>query len=155
VKFVRSLLTVFLVCPIGTASAIDTTSALESPEQQALYEKLTAEVRCLVCQNQTIADSSAPLALDLRREIRERVGQGQSESEIKVFLTERYGDFVLYRPRYGGVSSVLWIAPGVLLLIGIVVLWNVVRRRSEFPITTEEQDAIDPVTDADADLRQD
>jgi cytochrome c-type biogenesis protein CcmH len=139
--------------PIWTARAIDTTEALDNPEQQALYERLTAEVRCLVCQNQTIADSSAPLAQDLRREIRQRIEQGQTESQIKIFLTERYGDFVLYRPRLGGVSSVLWIAPGLLSLIGVIVLWRIVRRRAEYPITTEAQDAIEG--DPDSDLNQD
>jgi cytochrome c-type biogenesis protein CcmH len=139
--------------PVWTARAIDTTVALDNPEQQALYERLTAEVRCLVCQNQTIADSSAPLAQDLRREIRQRIEQGQTEGQIKIFLTERYGDFVLYRPRYGGVSSVLWIAPGLLSLIGVIVLWRIVRRRAEYPITTEAQDAIKG--DPDSELNQD
>jgi cytochrome c-type biogenesis protein CcmH len=149
VKAIRFLLVVSLLNPVWTARAIDTTVALESPEQQALYERLTAEVRCLVCQNQTIADSSAPLAQDLRREIRQRIEQGQTETQIKIFLTERYGDFVLYRPRYGGVSSVLWIAPGLLSLIGIIVLWRIVRRRADYPITTEAQDAIQRGPDSD------
>jgi cytochrome c-type biogenesis protein CcmH len=129
--------------------AIDQTASLDSPEQQALYERLTAEVRCLVCQNQSIADSTAPLAQDLRREIRRKIEQGQTESEIKTFLTERYGDFVLYRPRFGGVSSVLWIAPGLFLLVGAIVLWRIVRRRAEFPITTEAQDSIDEYSNSD------
>ena len=141
-KSITLLLFLILLSQAWTVGAIDTTAALENPEQQALYERLTAEVRCLVCQNQTIADSTAPLAQDLRREIRQRIEQGQTEGQIKIFLTDRYGDFVLYRPRFGGVSSVLWIAPGLLLLIGAVVLWRIVRRRAEFPITTEAQDAI-------------
>jgi cytochrome c-type biogenesis protein CcmH len=153
VNAVRLLLILSLLSPVWTARAIDTTVALDNPEQQALYERLTAEVRCLVCQNQTIADSSAPLAQDLRREIRQRIEQGQTESQIKIFLTERYGDFVLYRPRYGGVSSVLWIAPGLLSLIGVIVLWRIVRRRAEYPITTEAQDAIKG--DPDSELNQD
>ena len=152
-KAVRLVLVLSLLSPVWTARAIDPTVALDNPEQQALYERLTAEVRCLVCQNQTIADSSAPLAQDLRREIRQRIEQGQTESQIKIFLTERYGDFVLYRPRYGGVSSVLWIAPGLLSLIGAIVLWRIVRRRAEYPITTEAQDAIKG--DPDSELNQD
>ena len=115
---------------------------LADPAQQALYERLTNEVRCLVCQNQTIGDSSAPLAADLRREIRQKVLDGQSESEIKVFLTDRYGDFVLYRPRFGGPSLLLWLAPAVLLLFGIVVLWKIIRRRSTLPVSSEAEDAI-------------
>lgn len=122
-------------------SGMDVDAKLEDPEQQALYERLTFEVRCLVCQNQTIADSSAPLAADLRREIREKVSQGQTEAEIKTFLTERYGDFVLYRPRFGGPSMLLWLAPGLLLIFGLTVLWRSIRRRSGLPITTDDDDA--------------
>jgi len=127
--------------------ALDAEAPLEDPVQQVLYEKLVEEVRCLVCQNQTIADSSAPLAADLRREIRERVAQGQSETQIKDFLTDRYGDFVLYRPPYGGPSAILWVAPGLLLVLGMIVLWKIVRRRSVLPVTTEAQDAIPPSAD--------
>jgi cytochrome c-type biogenesis protein CcmH len=153
VKSIQCLLVLILLGSSGTVGAIDPTASLDSPEQQALYERLTAEVRCLVCQNQSIADSTAPLAQDLRQEIRRKIEQGQTESEIKAFLTERYGDFVLYRPRYGGVSSVLWIAPGLFLLVGAIVLWRIVRRRAEFPITTEAQDAIDEHSNSD--LNQD
>ena len=121
---------------------LDVEEPLADPDQQALYEKLTIEVRCLVCQNQTIADSDAPLAADLRREIREKVSAGQSEAEIKKFLTDRYGDFVLYRPRFGGPSLLLWLAPGLLLLIGMTVLWNIIRRRADLPVTSEDDDMI-------------
>ena len=123
--------------------ALDADLALEDPDQRALYEKLTEEVRCLVCQNQTIGDSAAPLAKDLRREIRAQIKAGRTESQIKDFLTERYGDFVLYRPRYGGPALLLWLAPGLLLLVGMVVLWKIVRRRATLPVTTEAQDALD------------
>jgi cytochrome c-type biogenesis protein CcmH len=114
---------------------------LADPAKQALYEQLVNEVRCLVCQNQTVADSNAPLAADLRREIHRMVESGQSEAEIKTFLTDRYGDFVLYRPRFAGASSLLWIAPGVLAVIGCLVLWRILRRRTKLPVTTETQDA--------------
>jgi cytochrome c-type biogenesis protein CcmH len=143
VKSIRFFVFLILLIASGASRAIDTTDSLENPEQQALYEQLTAEVRCLVCQNQTIADSSAPLAQDLRREIRRKIEEGQTESEIKDFLTARYGDFVLYRPRFGGVSSLLWVAPGLFLVVGLIVLWRVVRQRADFPITTEAEDSID------------
>jgi len=138
------LLVLGLLSLASSVYAFDAEAPLEDPAQRALYEQLTEEVRCLVCQNQTIADSSAPLAEDLRREIRKRVMQGQNEAQIKDFLTARYGDFVLYRPRYGGPSAVLWIAPGLMVLIGMIVLWKIVRRRSVLPVTTEAQDAIVP-----------
>lgn len=131
-----------LLFPILPVPGMDVDEPLADPDQQALYERLTTEVRCLVCQNQTIADSNAPLAADLRREIREKVANGQSEAEIKIFLTDRYGDFVLYRPRFGGPSLLLWLAPGLLLLIGMVVLWKIIRRRSTLPVTSEVEDAI-------------
>ena len=131
-----------LLLQISPVLGLDVEAPLADPDQQTLYEKLTLEVRCLVCQNQTIADSDAPLAADLRREIREKVSAGQSEAEIKKFLTDRYGDFVLYRPRFGGPSLLLWLAPGLLLLIGMVVLWNIIRRRADLPVTSEDDDMI-------------
>ena len=131
-----------LLLQISPVLGLDVEEPLADPDQQALYEKLTIEVRCLVCQNQTIADSDAPLAADMRREIREKVSAGQSEAEIKKFLTDRYGDFVLYRPRFGGPSLLLWLAPGLLLLIGMVVLWNIIRRRADLPVTSEDDDMI-------------
>jgi cytochrome c-type biogenesis protein CcmH len=126
----------------ATANAFDADAPLDNPEQAALYERLTDEVRCLVCQNQTIGDSSAPLAADLRREIREQVAAGRSETEIKNFLSDRYGDFVLYRPRYSGRTAILWIAPGLLLVGGCYVLWRIIRRRTSLPVPSEEDDAL-------------
>ncbi len=118
--------------------AIDRDAPLADPQQRALYESLTNEVRCLVCQNQTVADSTAPLAADLRREIRAMVEAGQSEVEIKTFLTERYGDFVLYRPRYTGRTALLWATPILLLMTGGVVLWRILRRRASLPVPADE-----------------
>lgn len=117
-----------------SAWAIDPSAKLPDPEQQAMYETITQEVRCLVCQNQPIADSTAPLAADLRREIKRMVVEGQSEAEIKDFLVERYGDFVLYKPRFRSWNLLLWMAPVFLLLIGVYALWNIVRRRAQLPI---------------------
>ena len=136
----RSFLLLILALPITVAVAITAEQKFVDPEQQALYDRLGEEVRCLVCQNQTIGDSSAPLASDLRREIRDMIDDGRSEQEIKIFLTERYGDFVLYRPRYGGATSLLWIAPGALLLIGAAVLWRIIKRRASLPVPPEELD---------------
>lgn len=128
------------------ALAIDADDPIGDPQQRALYEQLNEEVRCLVCQNQTIGDSTAPLAADLRREIRALVVAGQTEEQIKTFLTDRYGDFVLYKPRYGGWTSVLWLAPAGLLLLGAIALWRVVLRRSTLPVTTDEQDQVETDT---------
>lgn len=120
------------------AAAIDPEGALADPEQQETYERITREVRCLVCQNQTIADSTAPLALDLRREIRTMIEAGRSEAEVKEFLLARYGDFVLYRPRFTLDTALLWLAPGLLLVLGGFALWRVVRHRARLPIPPED-----------------
>ncbi len=116
------------------ALAIDTDRAFEDPELQARYEKIISEVRCLKCQNQTIKDSSAFLASDLRREIRLMIEEGLSNDEIYDFLVDRYGEFALYRPRTSGKTLILWIAPGLLLLGGIAVIGGVLRKRMSMPI---------------------
>lgn len=117
-----------------TASAIDTGAAFEDPEMQARYENLISEVRCLVCQNQTIKDSNVFLAADLRREIRRMMTEGMSDAEIADFLVARYGDFVLYNPRKSGRTLILWITPAMLLGIGAFVIVRVVRDRMKMPI---------------------
>ena len=131
---------VVLVFAALSASAIGTEESLADPAQQAIYDHLTNEVRCLVCQNQTIADSTAPLAVDLRREIRQMLEAGKSEEEIKTFLLDRYGDFVLYRPRWKASTALLWLAPVVLLLIGGFGLWRIIRRRAALPVPSEDGD---------------
>ncbi|MDX1500282.1 MAG: cytochrome c-type biogenesis protein [Woeseiaceae bacterium] len=121
----------------GTAVAIDTGPAFEDPALQARYEKLIDEVRCLKCQNQTIRDSNAFLAADLRREIRRMLEEGKSDDEIKDFLVARYGEFALYRPRARGKTLVLWLAPAAFLLGGGLILWRILARRMAMPIDDE------------------
>jgi cytochrome c-type biogenesis protein CcmH len=128
----------FLCLFMTTAAwAIDPSTELNNPQQQALYELITKEVRCLVCQNQTIADSTAPLAADLRREIRKKIEAGQSEAQIKDFLVERYGDFILYKPRFKSWNIVLWLGPAVFLVIGFIALMRIVKQRSGLPINED------------------
>jgi len=100
-----------------------------SPEEVQRLKKLSEELRCLVCQNQTLADSQAGLALDLRRQVEDLMAQGKSDDEIKDYLVQRYGDFVLYRPQVKGATYVLWFGPFALLLVGGIA-WVVVQRRS-------------------------
>jgi cytochrome c-type biogenesis protein CcmH len=102
----------------------------ENQQQQARFDKLTKELRCLVCQNQNLADSDAPLAHDLRREVHAMLQTGQSDAEIKQFMVERYGDFVLYRPPVQQNTYLLWVAPAVLLLIGAWVLRSNIKKRA-------------------------
>jgi cytochrome c-type biogenesis protein CcmH len=128
------LLTVFA----SVSMAIDTGVAFDDPELQARYEKLISEVRCLKCQNQTIKDSNAFLAGDLRREIRRLLSEGKTNDEIFDFLVERYGDFALYRPRMSGITLWLWIAPGAFVLIGGFVAVRVIRKRMSMPIDFDD-----------------
>jgi len=118
----------------ASAAAIDTDQAFDDPELQARYERIIEEVRCLKCQNQSIRDSNAFLAADLRREIRRMLEEGMTDAEIYDFLVERYGEFALYRPRASGKTLILWLAPGILLIGGVVTLAVVLRRRMALPI---------------------
>ena len=114
----------------SAAFAVDAEDTLADPQLHARYEAINRELRCLVCQNQTIADSDADLAKDLRREVREMLESGQSDEQIRTFMTDRYGDFVLYRPRATGRTWILWAAPGILLLAGLLLAIRIVRRRA-------------------------
>ena len=97
------------------------------PQQEARYQGLIAELRCLVCQNQTIAESSAPLAVDLRNQVKTQILAGRSQAEIVGYLTDRYGDFVLYRPPFKASTALLWLGPFLLLLGGLVWALRYVR----------------------------
>lgn len=132
------VLALFLIAP--AASAIDTGKGFDDPELQARYEKLIAEVRCVTCQNQSIKDSNAFIASDLRREIRRLIAEGKTDAEVADFLVTRYGDFVLYRPRFSGKTLVLWLAPFLLFLVAGFALVRVVRHRINLPI---DDDLID------------
>ncbi len=112
----------------GSAQSIDP-ERLEDAALQQRYEQLTHQLRCLVCQNETIADSNATLAADLRREVRELLIAGKTDADIRTFLTERYGDFVLYLPPVTPRTWLLWAAPALLLLGGAAVAATVIRRR--------------------------
>jgi cytochrome c-type biogenesis protein CcmH len=132
---VRKLAVCILLATLASpALAIDTDKAFDDPELQARYEHIIEEVRCLKCQNQSIKDSNAFLAGDLRREIRRMLGEGKTDEEIYDFLVARYGEFALYRPRMSGKTLVLWVAPILLLLGGGFVLVNILRRRMAMPI---------------------
>ena len=112
------------------------------PVQQKRAVEIAEHLRCLVCQNQTIADSNAELAQDLRRQVREQISQGRTDKEIVGFMVQRYGDFVLYKPPVKATTLLLWFGPGALLLVGIGVLYRNVRtrRRNEAPVQLSEQE---------------
>jgi len=116
------------------------TYQFETAEQEALYKKLTKELRCTVCQNQDIADSNAELATDLRRKTREMVSRGENEQFVLDYMSQRYGDFVLYRPRLQANTLVLWIGPFLILLLAMVVVFRFVKGRTQaIPATLSEQ----------------
>ncbi len=110
-------------------------------EQETRYQQLTMELRCAVCQNQSLADSDAPLAQDLRQEIFNMMQAGRTNDEIKQFLIDRYGDFVLYMPPVKNNTLVLWLMPAVLLFGGALVVLIVVRKRKLSPGGPEEENS--------------
>ena len=120
----------------GAAASVD-------PAFARRVDELSQTLRCLVCQNQTIADSQAPLAIDLKNQIREKLEQGQSNDQIIDYMVQRYGDFVLYRPPLKTTTLALWFGPAALLILGVFVLFrHLARRRKERPVDA-------PLTDAE------
>jgi cytochrome c-type biogenesis protein CcmH len=126
----RWLFIVILLFP-SLAAAGEATPLAENPQIEARLKVLAVELRCLVCQNQTLADSNAPLAEDLRREVREMIAKNMSDKEIIDFLVTRYGDFVLYRPPLKTTTTLLWVGPFLLLIGGAIALVMALRRRQK------------------------
>lgn len=135
-----------LLAGAGTAGGREAAPAAEDPVLEARMTRITSELRCLVCQNQTIADSHAELAEDLRREVRDQLRHGASEGEIVKYMTDRYGDFVLYRPAVRSSTVLLWFGPGVMLVAGLLALMGLLRRRARMADNAFEPD---PVLDAE------
>ncbi|HEU0290139.1 MAG TPA: cytochrome c-type biogenesis protein [Burkholderiales bacterium] len=127
------LYVLILVLAVGRfAWAGEAAPAAADPALEARVNALATELRCLVCQNQTLADSNAPLAVDLRNQIREKMQQGASERGVVDFMVARYGDFVLYRPPLKATTVLLWAGPLLLLIAGIAILYHrLARRRGE------------------------
>jgi cytochrome c-type biogenesis protein CcmH len=125
------------------AAAKDAVPTAKDPVAQKRAVDLAAELRCLVCQNQSIAESNAELAVDLRRQIDQQIAAGKSDAEIIDFMVARYGDFVLYRPPLKATTLALWLGPLVLALVGLFVIRRIVktrqRREDDRPLTDEER----------------
>lgn len=133
IPFLLSLCTVF-------AQAGEAAPAAADPALEARMVRITTELRCLVCQNQTIADSHSGLAEDLRQQVREMLQRGASDQQVVNYMTARYGDFVLYRPPLKSSTLLLWFGPAVLLLAGVLTLVIVLRRRSRLADDQFESD---------------
>ena len=108
--------------------------------EEVRFHALTAELRCVMCQNQSLADSNAQIAHDMRREVLALMRQGKSDAEVKRFLVDRYGEFVLYRPEVGAHTWLLWFGPGVVLLGGAGLLVWIVRRRAAATPAAQDTD---------------
>jgi len=119
---------VSLLLVFGAQAKVEVLS-FDTPEHEERYNKLIAELRCLVCQNQNLADSNAELAVDLRRKTYEMVSKDKSEKEIATYMVDRYGEFVLYRPPLNSNTLLLWTGPFLILLVGVSLLIRTIRRR--------------------------
>jgi cytochrome c-type biogenesis protein CcmH len=129
-RFLQILVSAVMACSMGAAWANEAAPASADPALEARMMAISSELRCLVCQNQTIADSHAELAVDLRTQVREMLQAGKTNEQITDYMTARYGDFVLYRPPFKALTALLWIGPAAMVLIGLGALFMVLRRRS-------------------------
>lgn len=138
-KILSRLTLVLLLLPLTLFARIES-HQFDTPEQEALYLQLTQELRCLVCQNQNLADSNADLAKDLREKTYEMIMQGKDRQQIVDYMVERYGDFVLYRPPVQKNTYALWIGPFIFLLIAVIVLISYIRKRASSTDTPPDEE---------------
>lgn len=125
----RIPLLVLLLVATWPVFAIDPVAPLPDPVEQARYVALTRELRCLKCMGETVADTPAMFAVDIRRQVREMVQSGKSDEEVRQYMVDRYGEIILLRPRWSARNAWLWLAPVLLLLSGAWIGWNIVRQR--------------------------
>jgi cytochrome c-type biogenesis protein CcmH len=128
---------------VTTAFAIDSTE-MPSPELQERYRTLTHELRCMKCQGPSIADSPLDSAADLRREVRSQLLAGKTDAEIRDFMVERYGEYILFKPKFFGHTAWLWLTPGVLLVLGAFLAVRIVRQRSS--LVAQDNDGLEEET---------
>jgi cytochrome c-type biogenesis protein CcmH len=138
-RLIAALLIAVALSLLGgtSARALDANGQLEDPALQARFESIAKDLRCLVCQNESIADSNVELASDLRRQVREMLVAGKSDGEIFDFMTDRYGEFVRFNPPVDRKTVLIWGAPFIVLLLGVVIIVRIVRGRSRMPLDDE------------------
>jgi cytochrome c-type biogenesis protein CcmH len=135
IRIRRPAFALLLLCATASAFAIDP-MPFRDAEEEARFRALAAELRCVLCQNQSLADSNAAIAQDLRKQVFDLMREGRSDEEIKTYLTERYTDFVLYKPRLQSRTLLIWFAPAAVLLAGAIAVAVIVRRRARLAVAT-------------------
>lgn len=127
------------------ALAADLNPPLSTPEKQALYEDLTHQLRCLQCQSETVAETPAKFAVDIRRQVREMVEAGRTEGDVRQYMVERYGELILFKPLFNAANAWLWLAPGAFLLGGFYVALRILRQRRDMLVsdTSEVTDDVE------------
>ncbi len=144
----KRLLIVLAAIACMAGAAADPAERLPDPVQEARARTLFREVRCLVCQNESIDDSQADLAGDLRQVVRDQVKQGRSDPQIRAFLVERYGEFVLLKPPFSAGNALLWATPGIVLALGGVLMVLLLRRRAGSSTTGEDAQRLSEAEEA-------
>ncbi|NMP30263.1 cytochrome c-type biogenesis protein CcmH [Thalassotalea sp. M1531] len=147
------LASLFLVLAFGVVSQVSAmpsqTVSFDDPVTEKRYQSLIKELRCPKCQNQNLADSNSQIAVDLRNEVYAMLKQGKADMEITQYMVERYGEFVLYRPKISGLTYVLWFGPAVILLIGVIIVVVVARKKSatkkELALSDEQQQRLSKI----------
>ncbi len=143
----KNIIFSLLILPFYVHAVDSNPSEFSNPEQEQRYQELINELRCVVCQNQSVADSNAELAQDVRELVRNKINDGQNDQQINDFMVERYGEFVLYNPPFNHKTYLLWVGPLFLILIAIIALLYFIRKHvhttaTEPKLTKEEQDKL-------------
>jgi cytochrome c-type biogenesis protein CcmH len=145
-KWLLAIAMVVLALASTTQASAQASDKLE-PALEARVQRITAELRCLVCQNETVAGSNADLAKDLRNQVRAQIQRGASDQEVIDYMTQRYGDFVLYRPPVKATTVLLWAGPAALMVLALTALWLTLRRRARLPDSAFEPEVTDDASD--------
>jgi cytochrome c-type biogenesis protein CcmH len=154
-KFIGSLTLglCLIAMPFPALMAKEATPMADDPVMEKRVNEIAEELRCLVCQNQTIADSHADLAVDLKNQVRDMVAEGKTQEEIVDYMVQRYGDFVRYRPPVKATTIMLWVGPFVLMVLGVVILVGNLRKRKKIiadaPLSEEENKRLHELLDAE------
>ncbi|WP_029890437.1 cytochrome c-type biogenesis protein [Polycyclovorans algicola] len=138
----RTVLSFLVMVMLASVCAANPVIEVEETERQR-YQNLLHELRCVVCQNQSISESNAPLAKDLREQVASQINQGRSDADIRGYLTDRYGDFVLYKPPLKGTTVALWVGPFVLLAVALLAAWRLTTRKTKAALKSSDAPSVD------------